>query len=355
MKVQLANEGDKESWNAVVKESENGTIYHTWEWKEVIEKGFGDKTYPLVIEDNGEIIGVFPFFTRANFKYSNVLGRLPLIRSMFETLYSPHPQVWGYGGPCFLQNISNKKAYEFFTFVENLVKKNKRILGYRIFPFNEASLAGILHPLNYRRIEWQTAFIDLDVDIEKLWTNLKKKHRTAVRKARKEGLDIKESKRKKDIREFYDILWTDLINHLNQVSDKHLIYSPKYTPKSYFETIYKVLVPKKMAKFFFVEYNGNKIGSMLTLYYKRMMTYQHSASLRKFMNLNPNNLLLWHAIEDGKKQGIGLFDLAGIPLDETDGVYRFKAGWGGKIKKVNWYYREHRWKNVRKLKKSLSI
>ena len=67
---------DKKQWNNVVKESLNGTFYHTWEWNEVIEKGLNSEALPIVVEDEIEnkLIGIFPFFLKNFFEYRKVIS-----------------------------------------------------------------------------------------------------------------------------------------------------------------------------------------------------------------------------------------------------------------------------------------
>ena len=90
-KIRLATEDDKERWNRVVEQSGNGTFYHTWDWKAVIERSFHEQTYMIVAEQEDEIIGVFPCFCRGVFADSDKYKRLPLI-SKFNVLWSPYPR-----------------------------------------------------------------------------------------------------------------------------------------------------------------------------------------------------------------------------------------------------------------------
>ena len=112
-------------------------------------------------------------------------------------------------------------------------------------------------------------------------------------------------------------------------------------------------MPKKMAKFYFVYYNDKIISGLVIFCYNDMAIYEHGASIREYLKLRPNNLLLWIAIEDAKKNGYKIFDLAGMPFDEQDGVYRFKAGWNGELKQLKWYYKEYRLKEIRNFKKKI--
>ena len=83
IRLRLANEEDRDFWNNIVEQSDNGTIYHTWEWKQVIEQGLGDKAYYIIAEENNDLVGIFPLFSRASRKYS----KLPVVfRSEFSFL-----------------------------------------------------------------------------------------------------------------------------------------------------------------------------------------------------------------------------------------------------------------------------
>ena len=349
--IRLATEDDKEDWNKVVEQSDNGTIYHTWEWKQVIEQGLGDKGYHVIAEKDGEIVGIFPLFSRASLKYSKSPS---FLKEFFQVLWSPHVQTWGYGGPCILGNDEEifKKLYDF---VDNLVKKNRRIISLRVFPYKNF-IEKNCQKNNFTSFSWQTAYIDLSKNRDELWTSINKKHRTAVRKGRKEGLNVVVGRKKSEIKEFYEYVWIDLVRHVTNKTERQMMYSPKFLAYEYFKTIWDTLVPKKLAKFYFVYYNDKIISGLVIFYYKNLAIYEHGASIRAYLKLSPNNLLLWTAIENAKDDGYEIFDLAGmgspsVPFAEKDGVFRFKAGWSGELKQLKWYYKDYRLKGIRNIKK----
>jgi len=346
--IRLATKEDKEEWNNVVEQTDNGTIYHTWEWKQVIEQGLGDKAYYIIAERNNDLVGVFPLFSRASLKYSKVPA---FFKNTFQVLWSPHIQVWGYGGPCILGN-DEEVFKKLFEYADNFIKKNKKIISLRVFPYKNR-FETFYQKNNFTSISWQTSYLYLSKSVDELWTNLNKKHRNAVRKGRKEGLKVVEGKTESEIKEFYECVWSDLVRYITNKTKHQLIYSPKFLPYEYFKTIWDILVPKKMAKFYFVYYNDKIISGLVIFCYNDMAIYEHGASIREYLKLRPNNLLLWIAIEDAKKNGYKIFDLAGMPFDEQDGVYRFKAGWNGELKQLKWYYKEYRLKEIRNFKKKI--
>lgn len=321
-RIEIAEEKHKEEWNEVVHNSINGTLYQTWEWIETIKVGFDEQIIRLILKKNDRIIGVFPLVIRPNTKILKFLKRI----AFFKTLYSPYINLWGYGGPCFIfDEATSDNLKIILDYLDKKVNNNNTLLGYRIMPFNDELFKSL--PDSFRRIKWQTSFLDIEQGTEFVWTRIKKQHRNSIRKSEKLGVIIKKVEKREEINEIYNTIWQDLIQYLDKTEDKPLVYSPKYTPCSYFQAVFNILVPLDLAEIYFAEFEGRKIAFSLILYYKDMIILQHEAFIRKYQFLKPNNLLLWKIIEDGSRRGYKIFDLAGMPFNEQDGVYKFKAGW----------------------------
>lgn len=347
--IRIAIQEDREKWNDFVFNSYNGTIYHTWDWLTVVKNGLADEIYPLIAEENNKIVGVFPLILRSNFKFHNVFRHFPPIRNLFQTLWSNNVQTWGYGGPA-LNKPDTSITDAFLDHLEKLVKSNWHILGYRILPYDNTIFDSSMNKYELRKIEWQTAYVNLTPSIEVLLSKLKKQHRTAINNAQKKGVVIKEVSDEKELRELFDIIWKNLVKRLINEDPRQLVYSPKYLDFKYFKNILSELVPKQFVKIYFAEYDTKKIAFIVILFYKKEMYYQHGAYLREYSSFNANNLLIWNAMLDGKDRGYETFDLAGMPLDTNDGVFKFKNGWDGKIKSVYWHYRDIRFKSLKLMK-----
>lgn len=340
--IRLATEEDKEGWNRVVEQCDNGTIYHTWEWKEVFEKETKEKNYPIIAEKNGDVIGIFPAFIRPLGKAGKKWPDLIIDKLKLKVLCSPDPlNVWGYGGPCMLFSENKKVLDSMFSYLCEICKKNRNIIDCRIRPFCMKGLENILTVENKYIVSVdQTAFVDLSVSIEELQNRLKKGHREAIRQAERRGVSIIEAKTESDIEEFYNVILEELVQRTG-------IYKPPY---SHFKAIWDVLVPKKMAKIFFAKYENKKIGTLINFYYKDIVFLGHMAILREFTKLRPTNILIWHTMLNGKQLGYTTLDLTGMPGNREHGIYRFKEGWGVKLEGVNWYRKRFRLKLVRDLK-----
>lgn len=337
--LRIACEKDKENWNRVVESSYNGTIYHTWEWKDVVEKSFNAKNYLIVAEKDNEIIGIFPCYC-CSIVDDNVGKKIPFI-SRYNILWSPYPRSWSYGGPCILPGIDDSVLIEMHDYMEKLIKKDKTIIDCRISPWDQA-----INKYYYSKKEWtvtprRTAILDLSQNIDTIWMNLKKEHRNSIRKAQKNEISFVEAESESDISYFYNVLWKKLVERTGMLNN----------PYSYFKALWDLSCKNGMVKFYFAEYNNEKIAGIVVTCYKNLVLYEEGAYLREYASLNPTNLLLWHLIEDSNRRNYKILDLGGMPPDTDNGIYKFKNGWGGEIKSVDEFRKKFRYKRLRVLKK----
>jgi len=86
MTIRLFTETDRDAWNAYVMNAEEASCYHLIQWKDIIEKTFGHKTYYLLSED----------------AQSNINGILPIVnlKSMLFGNYGVSLPFFNYGGVC---------------------------------------------------------------------------------------------------------------------------------------------------------------------------------------------------------------------------------------------------------------
>lgn len=335
----IAKPEDKEKWDVIVEKSPNATLAHTLEWKAVIGRCSSTDTFHTLIRGDGQVIGIIPLFSK-NIYNDNRFNRI--LKFNLRTLNSPYPLGWVYGGPCIISSEDNEIMEGVLDYIGDFARKNA-FVDIKIQPFIESdSWRNLYLRKDYKLTEGETSFIDLTKSLDDLWKDLNKKTRNSTNKALKNDLTITKAKEKKDVATFYS-LYKKLIERTG---------IPMY-PYSYYEAIWDILVPKKMARFYFVEYDNKKVGSLLAFYHKKVITYAENATLERYLRLCPNNLLLWTVIDEGKKLGYELFDLGGLPQDKTHGIYRFKTGWGGEINRYGVYKKELRLSGLRRLKNNV--
>lgn len=68
----------RKQWNSFV--NENGTVFHSLEWKEVLEDSFGyESCYYMVIDEEGVISGIIPMITGRDITLKKAGISLPFV------------------------------------------------------------------------------------------------------------------------------------------------------------------------------------------------------------------------------------------------------------------------------------
>ncbi|NLE77584.1 MAG: peptidoglycan bridge formation glycyltransferase FemA/FemB family protein, partial [Chloroflexi bacterium] len=90
------------------------------------------------------------------------------------------------------------------------------------------------------------------------------------------------------------------------------------------------------ARLWLAEHEGDLLAGVMTFEFGARAWYMYGASTSEKRQLMPNYLLQWEAIRQARAGGARVYDFWGAPdrLEESDpmwGVYRFKAGFGGRL------------------------
>jgi len=163
---------------------------------------------------------------------------------------------------------------------------------------------------------------------------MKQKTRYNVRLAEKKGVTVR--------------AWDDLdgFHQMMQVTggrDDFGVHS-----LDYYRRAYQLFHPTGMAELLVAEYEGQPLAALMVFARGRRAWYVYGASNDQERNRMPTYLLQWEAIRWAKVRGCEEYDLWGGP-DEDEakleaqfesrhdglwGVYRFKRGFGGELKRA---------------------
>lgn len=117
---------------------------------------------------------------------------------------------------------------------------------------------------------------------------------------------------------------------------------------AYYRRAYELFYPKGMAELLVAEYEDKPLAALMVFARGRRAWYVYGASNDEERNRMPTYLLQWEAMRWARSKGAQEYDLWGVP-DETEetleagftgrsdglwGVYRFKRGFGGELKRA---------------------
>jgi lipid II:glycine glycyltransferase (peptidoglycan interpeptide bridge formation enzyme) len=233
----------------------------------------------------------------------------------------PAPPLWGLGAPrgCFAKGP-----------------------GVRSSPHN-------IQPL-------RTIIVDLNGSEEEILARMKQKTRYNIRLAEKKGVTVRAWE---DVAAFHRMV---LATGERDVFGVHSL--------EYYRRAYELFHKAGMCELLVAEYEGRSLAALMVFARGKRAWYFYGASNDEARNLMPTYLLQWDAMRWAKARGCEEYDLWGVP-DENEatleanfetrrdglwGVYRFKRGFGGELRRAAGaldrvynlpYYRLYLWRMSR--------
>ena len=298
--VQQLDRSDYNGWNNFLKTHRNATIFHTTEWKKVLEETFGYKPEYLIVKDfEGRIVGISPAFS-----VKTLFGKVIVSQPFFE-----------YGGP--LVESGFEEAYkEILNFYKDKVE-NERIkyVELRILPIGEKEHAYFDKTGFVKQFKAYDFYIDVKgKDFEKdIWLGLytkKSRVRNSVKKAIKSGVRVVEDD---DINVYYE-LYIKTIAKLG---------SPPY-PEALFKNI-KMYV-KSSVRFTYAYLKETPIAAMMSFPYNNRDLMVGLVSDETYQKYRANDLLYNEQIEYATKNKFEIVDLGRTRPDSP--YEQYKKKWG---------------------------
>ena len=181
----------------------------------------------------------------------------------------------------------------------------------------------------------RTAIVDIRGSEDEILAKMKQKTRYNIRLAEKKGVTVRAWD---DIESFHKMML------VTGGRDGFGIHSLEY-----YKRAYELLHPKGLGEILVADYEGKPIAALFVARNGHRAYYLYGASTDEERNRMPTYLLQWEAMKWAKARGCGEYDLWGVP-DEDEatleanfetrrdglwGVYRFKRGFGGELKRAS--------------------
>lgn len=181
-----------------------------------------------------------------------------------------------------------------------------------------------------------TLILNLDADIDTLFSNLPRRARRDIRIGLSRGVEIRQGGAA-DLATFYELM---------QTTAKRGDFSSR--SRKYYELEFQTFARFGHAALLLAMYEGQTIAAQIPVAFGGYGAAFHGGSSDTHRHLRANDLLTWEGIKWAKSRGCRSYDLWGlpdevgelmqqgapIPNDRQDGlwgVYRFKKGFGGEV------------------------
>ncbi|MDD5765977.1 MAG: GNAT family N-acetyltransferase [Candidatus Marinimicrobia bacterium] len=296
-----------ESWENLVGESVNGTIFHTRKF--------------LSYHPTGRFTDASLMFAKGD----DIFALFPAVRGVWndvDTLWSHRGA--SYGGFVHREGLGISTAFELVeSLVDHAKKEGARRIVITLPPViynhrlsNYLDFAMVKNGFTYLKRE-VSSVVYLENDIEKNVAKFKQTNRTAFRRAMKLGVDVRESD---DFATFYEILKKNLkIRHGVQ---------PTHTLEEL--VLLKKLFPDKI--FLYAAYAGNEMVAGVVMFdcnpdVSLAFYISHNEARQEFRGVN---ILFYHIINRCIQKGFHWLDFGifTVNMDPNFGLAHFKEGFG---------------------------
>lgn len=297
MEVLRTNSAKSAQWDEYVFANNESTFYHLFGWKQIIEKSFGHRTYYLTAMSGKRIAGILPIV--------HIKSRL------FGSIFCSMPFM-GIGGIC---ADDQETAHVLLEAAGSLLKKEQG--DYLELRHRKQTDFGL--PVKRHKV---TMTVELDPDPEVLWKGFKSKHRTAVRRAEKNNLEITLGQSQ----------YLDLFYEIESVGWRDL-GTPFYR-KSFFENILGQL--GQFIDIYMVFQNGQPVATAFNARFKGEVEGMWTYCLKEYSGLQTNYYLYWQMIKQACENGFNQFHL-GRTTPVSGGAF-YKSKWNAVPRPLYWEY-----------------
>jgi peptidoglycan pentaglycine glycine transferase (the first glycine) len=180
----------------------------------------------------------------------------------------------------------------------------------------------------------RTITVDLKGPADEILARMKQKTRYNIRLAEKKGVIVHSWN---NLSAFHDMML------VTGDRDGFGVHSEKY-----YRRAYELLHPKGMGELLLAEYEGKPLAALFVACHGDRAYYLYGASTDEERNRMPTYLLQWEAMKWAKSRSCEEYDLWGVPDEDEEvleanfesrhdglwGVYRFKRGFGGQLKRA---------------------
>ena len=294
--IKLYSIEESKKWDEVVCSFQDWDVYYLSGYVKAFQIHGDGIPFLLYYSGNG---------LRAIFVY---MRRETVLQEVYDSI-----TPYGYGGVLFEGDTSEANLRVFWS--EYVAKMEDECIVDSFVRYHP-----VLRNADYMRVV--SDVIDLGKTIaieltspEVIWENIISKNRNMIRKAEKNGIEIRHGKEWP--------LFDDFRSIYNATMDKDHAEEYYYFRERFYESIHRDL--NDHYEMFYAVLNGKIIAMSIILYGNRQMHYHLSGSLMQYRSLAPSNLLLYKAAMWGYEQGFKTFHLGGGVGSGEDSLYKFKS------------------------------
>jgi len=299
--VEAASATHVTEWNAFLRQHPQGSFYHLHEWSGINQQQLRNPSFNLIARAAGEIRGVLPLTLVSSPLFGRVLCSMPFVN---------------YGGPVAVDAAAT----------DALVRASREKANELKADYLELRCASAIEtdmPVSTRKISMH---IELAPDPDTLWNKFASKHRTNIRRAQKNNLEVR-------------VGGLELLDTFYSVMERswRSLGTPFYA-RSYFEAILKAL--PEHTSIFVCSQGTTPVAVAFNGYFNGMVEGLWAGGTELSRPLQANYVLYWEMLRDACMRGCTRYHLGRSTADS--GAEDFKKKWNATSSQLYWYFHRPR-------------
>jgi serine/alanine adding enzyme len=298
--VELEKDGRDLDWQAYVDVAPDASPYHSIEWRDILRRTFGHRSWYLMASNDGGVCGVLPLVEMNSSMFGHFFVSLPFVN---------------YGG---ILADSPKCQAALARAAVGLAARR----GARHIELRQSFAAADWSQSGWTLRQHKAALvITLSAAPEMQWSRLSSRLRGKVRKAERSGA-VFSTGGVEALDDFYRVFSLNMRD----------LGTPVYRPE-FFRNVVRLA---KNATVLMVHREGRPVAGAIALRRRERLELPWICSDYSHASFNVNEYLYWRAIEWGCRSGACDMDLGRSSIG--GGTYRFKLQWNPKVSPLFWYY-----------------
>jgi len=301
LSIEIAAATHASEWNAFLSRHPQGSFYHLHEWSGINLRQLRNPSFNLIARAGGEIRGVLPLTLVASPLFGRVLCSMPFVN---------------YGGPVAVDAAAT----------DALVRASREKANELKADYLELRCASAVEtdmPVSTRKISMH---IKLAPDPDTLWNKFASKHRTNIRRAQKNNLEVRSG-------------GLELLDTFYSVMERswRSLGTPFYA-RSYFEAILKAL--PEHTSIFVCSQGATPVAVAFNGYFNGMVEGLWAGGTELSRPLQANYVLYWEMMRDACVRGCTRYHLGRSTAES--GAEDFKKKWNATSSQLYWYFHRPR-------------
>ena len=287
-------------WDHLLRALPGSSFFYTRAWAKVLQESYGYTPLYFALMDAGAMRALLPMMEVSSFLTGKRGVSLPF--TDYCAPLAPHEQV-------------------FFALFDAAKQEAKR----RGWKYIDLRLTNGILRKEIPSLFFHGHVLDLDVGQEQLFAQFSDTNRRNIRKAGKQGVEVRLENTLESLQEFY---------RLNCLTRRRHGLPPQ--PWHFFENVHREIIAKGLGITVLARHEGNAVAGNVFFHNGDTALFKFGASDMRYQHLRAGNLAMWEAIKFYAGKGFKSICF-GRTEPENKGLRRFKEGWGTKETDITYY------------------